>query len=200
MAKKRTAKKKPARSKRQRKGLTRPVRWLFAWGVRLSILVVVTAILVVSAHAVMTPPKTYYMRQEAKRLGEIDYVWVPYEEVAPVMARSVVAAEDANFCMHWGFDMTAIREAIEAGGNRGASTISQQTVKNVYLWHGQLADLWCRASPHPRREGERGAERLVRVEFPDGQVEHYEGERDAEQAVRVERPSGDATIVSESYV
>ena len=49
----------------------------------------------------------------------------------------LVAAEDANFCEHWGFDIRAIRAAIAQGGNRGASTISQQTVKNVYLWHGR---------------------------------------------------------------
>jgi monofunctional glycosyltransferase len=53
------------------------------------------------------------------------------------MARSAVAAEDANFCLHWGFDMAAIRQAIDAGGNRGASTISQQVVKNVFLWQGR---------------------------------------------------------------
>lgn len=74
---------------------------------------------------------------ERSRLGEIDYQWVPLEEVAPVMARSVVAAEDANFCAHWGFDMGAIRAAIEEGGGRGASTLSQQVVKNAYLWHGR---------------------------------------------------------------
>jgi monofunctional biosynthetic peptidoglycan transglycosylase len=59
------------------------------------------------------------------------------ENIAPVMARSVVAAEDANYCLHWGFDMGAIRDALEDGGNRGASTISQQMVKNLYLWHGR---------------------------------------------------------------
>ena len=53
------------------------------------------------------------------------------------MARSAVAAEDANFCAHWGFDMQAIRTALAQGSSRGASTISQQTVKNVYLWHGR---------------------------------------------------------------
>ena len=46
-----------------------------------------------------------------------------------------MAAEDVNFCNHWGFDMKAIRLAIEQGGNRGASTISQQVVKNLFLWH-----------------------------------------------------------------
>jgi monofunctional biosynthetic peptidoglycan transglycosylase len=77
------------------------------------------------------------MRQEEARLGRIDRVWVPLDNVAPVMARAAVAAEDADFCNHWGFDMSAIRSAIEEGAGRGASTISQQTVKNVYLWHGR---------------------------------------------------------------
>ena len=62
---------------------------------------------------------------------------MPIDSIAPVMARSVVAAEDANFCLHWGFDMAAIREALEDGAGRGASTLSQQTVKNVFLWHGR---------------------------------------------------------------
>ncbi len=77
------------------------------------------------------------MRQEAARLGSIEHVWVPMSGIAPVMARSAVAAEDANFCVHWGFDMAAIRTAIAEGAGRGASTITQQTVKNVYLWHGR---------------------------------------------------------------
>lgn len=87
--------------------------------------------------AVINPPSTIYMGQESRRLGGVDHEWVSIEEIAPVMARSVVAAEDANFCNHWGFDLAAIKLAIAQGGNRGASTISQQTVKNVYLWHGR---------------------------------------------------------------
>jgi monofunctional biosynthetic peptidoglycan transglycosylase len=50
------------------------------------------------------------------------------------MQRAVVAAEDANFCLHWGFDMSAIRSAVAGGAERGASTITQQVVKNTYLW------------------------------------------------------------------
>jgi len=85
----------------------------------------------------VNPPTTPYIWSEARRLGGVDRMWVPIEEIAPVMARSVVAAEDANFCNHWGFDMAAIRAAIDSGGNRGASTISQQVVKNTYLWQGR---------------------------------------------------------------
>lgn len=83
------------------------------------------------------PPINIYQTQEAWRLGGIEKDWVSWDEIAPVMARSVVAAEDANFCLHWGFDMAAIREAIEDGGARGASTLSQQVVKNTFLWHGR---------------------------------------------------------------
>lgn len=85
----------------------------------------------------VNPPTTPYMWQEARRLGGVEQVWVPMEAIAPVMARAAVAAEDADFCNHWGLDLRAIRAAIDAGSTRGASTISQQVVKNVYLWHGR---------------------------------------------------------------
>ena len=85
----------------------------------------------------LPPPINFYQLGETFRLGSIEKDWVPMEEIAPVMARSAVAAEDANFCLHWGFDMAAIREAVAEGSNRGASTISQQMVKNVFLWHGR---------------------------------------------------------------
>jgi monofunctional glycosyltransferase len=87
--------------------------------------------------AVVPPPINFYQLQESIRLGGIEKDWVSMDEIAPVMARSVVAAEDANFCLHWGFDMGAIRAALDEGSGRGASTISQQTVKNVFLWQGR---------------------------------------------------------------
>ncbi len=91
----------------------------------------------VGLYRFIDPPGGLYMWQEHRRLGGITQEWAPMERIAPVMARSAVAAEDANFCRHWGFDMVAIRAAIDAGGRRGASTISQQVVKNVFLWHGR---------------------------------------------------------------
>lgn len=114
-----------------------PLGWLVRWSVRAVLAVAVVAVCVIVAHRAVDPPRTLYMRQEAARLGGIEQVWVPMSGIAPVMARSVVAAEDANFCAHWGFDMAAIRTAIAEGAGRGASTITQQTVKNVYLWHGR---------------------------------------------------------------
>ena len=91
----------------------------------------------VAAYAVIPPPTTPYILSEAMAQGGITRKWVPADKIAPVMLRSVVAAEDANFCLHWGIDMRAVRASIDEGGNRGASTLSQQTVKNVWLWHGR---------------------------------------------------------------
>jgi monofunctional glycosyltransferase len=87
--------------------------------------------------AFVNPPSNLYMWSESRRLGGVEQVSVDMADIAPVMARSVVAAEDANFCLHWGFDMAAIRKAAADGGNRGASTLSQQVVKNVFLWQGR---------------------------------------------------------------
>ncbi|WP_425040211.1 monofunctional biosynthetic peptidoglycan transglycosylase [Primorskyibacter sp. S187A] len=115
----------------------RPLRWLLKWIWRLSLAAVVFGALALLAFRFLNPPTTPYMLSERARLGEIDQVWVPMERIAPVMARSAVAAEDANFCLHWGIDVDAVRAALEDGGARGGSTISQQVVKNVYLWHGR---------------------------------------------------------------
>jgi monofunctional biosynthetic peptidoglycan transglycosylase len=81
--------------------------------------------------------KTPYMWAQQREFDALDYEWVSVDQISPEVLYAVVAAEDANFCLHWGFDMTAIRGAIAAGGKRGASTISQQVVKNTFLWHGR---------------------------------------------------------------
>jgi monofunctional biosynthetic peptidoglycan transglycosylase len=134
MARKKSSKKsKPSVMDR----IAAPVVWARVWVVRVFLIVVVVVCGTILAHRWWNPPDTLYMKQEANRLGEIDSQWVPLNNVAPVMARSLVAAEDANFCLHWGFDMNAIRDALEDGSGRGASTLSQQVVKNVYLWHGR---------------------------------------------------------------
>lgn len=85
----------------------------------------------------MNPPTNIYQLQESSRLGGVTRQWVSWDDIAPIMGQSAVAAEDANFCLHWGFDLNAIRAAVAQGGNRGASTISQQVAKNVFLWHGR---------------------------------------------------------------
>ena len=105
---------------------------------RLVALFMGVGVLWILAYSVLPVPMTPYMMAESGRQGaSVDYQWTPIERISPALARSVVAAEDANFCTHWGFDLTAIRAAIDSGGQRGASTITQQVVKNSFLWHGR---------------------------------------------------------------
>lgn len=115
-----------------------PVRFVLRWTVRIVAGAWVLVLALVLLFAAVNPPQGLYMRAEAARLGRaVERTWVPWDAIAPVMARSVVAAEDANYCLHWGFDMAAIRAALDEGGGRGASTITQQVAKNVFLWHGR---------------------------------------------------------------
>ncbi len=65
--------------------------------------------------------------------------WEPYENISKEMALAVVASEDQSFPAHWGFDFDEIYDAMTEKRKRarGASTISQQVAKNVFLWHGR---------------------------------------------------------------
>ncbi|WP_312141618.1 monofunctional biosynthetic peptidoglycan transglycosylase [Pantoea septica] len=75
--------------------------------------------------------------------GDFHYVahadWVGHDEISPWMALAVIAAEDQKFPEHWGFDVDAIETALGSEGERmrGASTLSQQTAKNLFLWDGR---------------------------------------------------------------
>ena len=115
----------------------------------------------VASYRWIDPPTTLYVAAEAARLGGVARDWVDLEDVAPALARSVVAAEDADFCLHWGFDMDAIRAAIEDGAGRGASTLTQQVVKNAFLWQGRS---W------PRKALEAGLTPLVEALWPKRRI------------------------------
>jgi monofunctional glycosyltransferase len=136
---------KPAQPVRKRKAKETPpkprrLRVVVKWLLRgLGAVAAFYAVLIL-LFALVPPPINLYQLGEAWRLGGIRKDWVSWEDIAPVMGRSAVAAEDANYCNHWGFDMAAIRAAIEEG-DRGGSTISQQVVKNVFLWHGRRSYL-----------------------------------------------------------
>lgn len=134
------ARKTSARAKpRPRAAVPRPSLWrrFRARVARVLAGIVGFYLLLIALFSFVPPPINLYQLGESIRLGGISKDWVGWDEIAPVMARSAVAGEDANFCRHWGFDMAAIRAAIDQGGNRGASTLSQQVTKNVFLWHGR---------------------------------------------------------------
>lgn len=114
--------------------MVRLLRWFLRWVLRLFVAAVLIVALIVLALRWVNPPVNYYQVSEWWRLGGLERDWVAMEEISPVMQRSVVAAEDANFCKHWGVDFEAIVQVIEDGSRRGASTITQQVAKNVFLW------------------------------------------------------------------
>jgi monofunctional biosynthetic peptidoglycan transglycosylase len=91
----------------------------------------------------INPPTSAFMLayQLAGSGRVLEQEWVPLADISPWMPLAVVASEDQRFPEHWGVDFTAIRTALmeyRAGdGLRGASTITQQTAKNLFLWNGR---------------------------------------------------------------
>lgn len=87
------------------------------------------------------PPTSAFMIQQRLAGIAVDYRWVPVNRISPNAALAVIAAEDQKFFNHWGIDLKAIVDAIEDNRSRkrprGASTISQQVVKNLFLWPGR---------------------------------------------------------------
>jgi monofunctional biosynthetic peptidoglycan transglycosylase len=69
----------------------------------------------------------------------VERVWQPLERFSPALRRAVIAAEDQRYCSHWGVDFAALRDVLndEGGPSRGASTLSMQVAKNLYLWPGR---------------------------------------------------------------
>ena len=95
-------------------------------------------VVIVAIYRFVPPPVTYLMVQRAFEGRGFERRWVPLARISPSLVRAVIAAEDARFCEHQGFDFGAIQKAMAANEQgrklRGGSTISQQTAKNVFLW------------------------------------------------------------------
>jgi monofunctional biosynthetic peptidoglycan transglycosylase len=109
--------------------------------------VALSALVVVSLRWV-DPPTSAFMLEtrlraasEGDRTYRTDYEWVNLERISPHAAIAVIASEDQLFPFHAGFDLNSIRESVRASEKgkkklRGASTISQQVAKNLFLWNG----------------------------------------------------------------
>ncbi len=87
----------------------------------------------------VTPPTTAFMwAWSMSHDHPPDWRWRPLAQISPQLALAVVAAEDQRFPSHWGFDLEAIQSALQdrqrGASRRGASTISQQVAKNLFLW------------------------------------------------------------------
>lgn len=132
------------RRRRRRRGrLARIARGVL---VALLVAVVVTAGTVLGLRW-LDPPTTSFIAQRRVAAhmagddpGRVAHEWVPWSRISPHVGIAVVAAEDQRFPEHWGFDLASIKDALaerERGRIRGASTISQQVAKNLFLWPGR---------------------------------------------------------------
>lgn len=95
----------------------------------------------VAIHRIVPPPTTLLMVKQAVAGNGLTYRWRGLDDISPRLVEAVIAAEDARFCEHRGFDFKAIEKALDSNARgrkvRGGSTISQQTAKNVFLWPGR---------------------------------------------------------------
>ncbi|MBZ0216773.1 MAG: monofunctional biosynthetic peptidoglycan transglycosylase, partial [Fimbriimonadaceae bacterium] len=89
-------------------------------------------------YSFVAPPVSALMVWRWAAGSSIDYQWLKMEEIAPILPATIIMTEDARYCSHWGVDWDAVQDAIETAESgdqvRGASTISMQTVKNLFLW------------------------------------------------------------------
>ena len=89
-------------------------------------------------YRVVPPPVTPLMVIRLLEGEGIAKQWRSYDEISPHLIRAVMASEDSRFCKHYGFDWDAIESALaenlQGGPLRGASTITMQTAKNLFLW------------------------------------------------------------------
>jgi len=130
-------------------GLTvRRMSWLTRWAFRTLVAFVALTVVPVLCIRWIRPPTSAVMLE--KRLAglfggnpspAIRYRWTDWSTIPPPMRLAVVAAEDQKFPHHWGFDFESIADAVEqaeeTGRIRGASTITQQVARNLFLWQGR---------------------------------------------------------------
>jgi monofunctional biosynthetic peptidoglycan transglycosylase len=114
-------------------------RYLQWSGIVTATLLLVPVLMILSMRWI-APRTSAYMLLYSPKQTTIHHRWVPWSAISPHMPIAVVAAEDQKFPHHFGFDFEAIGDALEENKRRkrprGASTISQQVSKNLFLWSG----------------------------------------------------------------
>ncbi len=134
----------PRNNLKRKSLLRRIIRWI---GIALLLWVASSALIVVVFRFVPPPTSTVMVGRKIDALFDkeqgfnVNYRWTPMTKVSSNLPIAMVAAEDQKFPTHHGFDVDAIQTALadaEDGSRlRGASTISQQVAKNLFLWNGR---------------------------------------------------------------
>lgn len=121
-------------------------KWLVQCFYLLGVSAAFAVLILTLSYRWVNPPLTWlmvdrYLFNETTKFKTINYQWVDIDSVSPNIIQAVVAAEDNLFLTHWGFDYKSIKKARDDQKKgrrvRGASTITMQVAKNVFLWHDQ---------------------------------------------------------------
>ena len=123
----------PARARKKRRGLFRRV--LRQLGM-IAVVLIVLPFVLLPIYSLVNPPITTVMLFKALGGAGIEKTWTAIDDISPRLVRAVVASEDQRFCVHRGVDWVEVQNALDDddGRFRGASTITMQTVKNLFLW------------------------------------------------------------------
>ncbi len=129
------------RRKLRRKG---PVKAILVWFFKGFLLLLALLLLLILVFRWVPIPTSSFMLQQSyaawqdpRHNREVRYWWLDWEDMPKNAAVAVIAAEDQRFPNHWGLDLKELQRAIEQNGVRGASTITQQVAKNLFLWGGR---------------------------------------------------------------
>jgi monofunctional biosynthetic peptidoglycan transglycosylase len=120
-------------------------RRMLRWGFYLIAFLAALPIVLTLLYTVVPPPVSNIMLLRAMAGNGMEKQWASLEDISPNLPRAVITSEDARFCEHWGVDWREFQGVIEdafdddEGPVRGASTISMQTAKNLFLWDGRFA-------------------------------------------------------------
>lgn len=112
---------------------------LIRWGFRLAVLAALLLAAAIALDSVVRPESTLMMGRLLTGQS-VDRRWVPLSLISPDLVSAVILSEDGQFCRHHGVDWGSLREVLKHGHgspSRGASTITMQVAKNLFLWPGR---------------------------------------------------------------
>ena len=142
MSRRKTKRKNPRRQKASIRRRRRSLRLRVLRGaVTVFAILVLVTVVPVALLRWIDPPTSAFMLQHRDVCSRVEYGWIDKPDISPNILLAVIVSEDQRFLWHSGFDFDSIADAIEErlfeGKIRGASTITQQTAKNLFLWPGK---------------------------------------------------------------
>ncbi|MBS7545422.1 monofunctional biosynthetic peptidoglycan transglycosylase [Ancylobacter oerskovii] len=117
----------------------RGLGWIW-WIWRGALLLLLVPVVLAVLYNVVNPVSTLILGRWAT-FQRVEQAWVPFDQISPALVRSVLASEDARFCQHNGVDLVELQNVMDTAEEgepaRGASTITMQLAKNLFLWNGR---------------------------------------------------------------